>query len=161
MTGTELNSLAWVRERNMPTSERHLSAKLTPTFADRDCHMVSVTVLDSFWTGAATFCSKKLLSCTHEAQRTPFQTHYFVDNLLTPGIEPGTKHCLDNRFTDDVKVVSLSHWPRFNPSNSYSLLVLVSIRRRVNTSAIIRLEWLDQLKKIEQRRKSYPRPSGL
>jgi hypothetical protein len=26
----------------------------------------------------------------HEAEWTPFQTHYFSENLLTPGIEPGT-----------------------------------------------------------------------
>jgi hypothetical protein len=27
---------------------------------------------------------------THEAQRTPFQTHYFSKNLVAPGIESGT-----------------------------------------------------------------------
>jgi hypothetical protein len=26
----------------------------------------------------------------HEAEWTPFQTHYFLHNLLAPGIEPGT-----------------------------------------------------------------------
>jgi hypothetical protein len=30
---------------------------------------------------------KYLLSCTHEAEWTPFQTHYFF--LVVPGIEPG------------------------------------------------------------------------
>jgi hypothetical protein len=28
--------------------------------------------------------------CTHEAEWTPFQTHYFSENLVAPGIEPGT-----------------------------------------------------------------------
>jgi hypothetical protein len=35
------------------------------------------------------FSSKQLLNCTHEAEWTPFQTHYFSENLLAPGIEPG------------------------------------------------------------------------
>jgi hypothetical protein len=37
---------------------------------------------------AATFSFKKLLNCTHEAEWTPFQTHYFSENLVVPGIEP-------------------------------------------------------------------------
>jgi hypothetical protein len=36
------NSVVLVRERTIPT-DRRLSAKLVPTFADRGCHMVSVT----------------------------------------------------------------------------------------------------------------------
>jgi hypothetical protein len=40
-------------------------------------------------TGAAAFSLKQLLSCTHEAEWIPFQTHYFSENLLAPGIEPG------------------------------------------------------------------------
>jgi hypothetical protein len=38
---------------------------------------------------AAVLSSKYLLSCTHEAKWTPFQTHYFSENLVVPGIEPG------------------------------------------------------------------------
>jgi hypothetical protein len=34
------------------------------------------------------FSIKQLLSCTHEAEWTPFQTHYFSENLVVPGIEP-------------------------------------------------------------------------
>jgi hypothetical protein len=29
------------------------------------------------------------VNCTHEAERTPFQIHYFSGNLVAPGIEPG------------------------------------------------------------------------
>jgi hypothetical protein len=29
------------------------------------------------------------LGCTHEAESIPFQTQYFSDNLVAPGIEPG------------------------------------------------------------------------
>jgi hypothetical protein len=42
------------------------------------------------YTGAATFSFKQLLNYPHEAEWTPFQTHYLSDNLVTPGIEPGT-----------------------------------------------------------------------
>jgi hypothetical protein len=34
------------------------------------------------------FSIKQLFSCTHEAEWTPFQTHYFSENLVVPGIEP-------------------------------------------------------------------------
>jgi hypothetical protein len=40
--------------------------------------------------GAATFSLKQLLSCTHDAEWTPFQNHYFSENLVAPGIEHGT-----------------------------------------------------------------------
>jgi hypothetical protein len=35
------------------------------------------------------FSYKQLLSCSHEAEWTPFQTHYFSENLVAPEIEPG------------------------------------------------------------------------
>jgi hypothetical protein len=35
------------------------------------------------------FFSKQLLNRTHEAEWTPFQTHYLLENLAAPGIEPG------------------------------------------------------------------------
>jgi hypothetical protein len=56
---------------------------LVPTFAD-----IPAAVFSAFKTGAATFSSKLLLNCTHEAEWTPFQTHYFSENLVVPGIEP-------------------------------------------------------------------------
>jgi hypothetical protein len=43
-----------------------------------------------FLTGAATFPFKQLLNYLHEAEWTSFQTHYFSENLVAPGIEPGT-----------------------------------------------------------------------
>jgi hypothetical protein len=43
-----------------------------------------------FLTGAATFSFKYLLNYPHEAEWTPFQTHYFTENLVAPKIEPGT-----------------------------------------------------------------------
>jgi hypothetical protein len=54
--------------------------------------MVSMTdpmaIFLIFSTRAATFSSKQLLRCTHEAEWTLFQTHYFSENLVTPKIEP-------------------------------------------------------------------------
>jgi hypothetical protein len=74
-------------------SERHLSVKRLPTFADKGCHVVSVTDPSSrilgFLDRSRYFSIKYLLSCTHEAEWTPFQTHYFFF-LVVPGIEPGS-----------------------------------------------------------------------
>jgi hypothetical protein len=36
------------------------------------------------------FSSKQRFNCTHEVEWTPFQTHYFSENLVAPGIEPGS-----------------------------------------------------------------------
>jgi hypothetical protein len=36
------------------------------------------------------FLDPELVSYTHEAEWTPFQTHYFSENLVAPGIEHGT-----------------------------------------------------------------------
>jgi hypothetical protein len=44
-------------------------------------------ILCCFETGAATFSSKQLLSCTHEPEWIPFQIHY-SENLVILGIEP-------------------------------------------------------------------------
>jgi hypothetical protein len=57
-----------------------------PTFTDRGCNVVSV--MDPYGCILG-FSSKYLLNYTHEAEWTPFQTHYFSENLVAPGIEPG------------------------------------------------------------------------
>jgi hypothetical protein len=74
--------------------DRRKSAKLVPAFADRECRVVSAT--DSYGresrfssTGAATFLFKYLLSYRQEAEWTPFETQYFSENLVEPGIERG------------------------------------------------------------------------
>jgi hypothetical protein len=56
--------------------------------------MVSVTVLYDRILGFLDrscyfFFFKYILNCTHKAEWTPFQTHYFSENLVAPGIEPG------------------------------------------------------------------------
>jgi hypothetical protein len=42
-----------------------------------------------FCAEAANFSFKYFLSYPHEAKWTPFQTHYSLENLVAPGIEPG------------------------------------------------------------------------
>jgi hypothetical protein len=60
-------------------------------FADRGCHVVSMTDpygrILGFLDRSRYFSIKYLLSCTHEAEWSPFQTHNFF--LVVPGIEPG------------------------------------------------------------------------
>jgi hypothetical protein len=48
-----------------------------------------MAIFSVFWTGAATISSKQLLNCTHEAEGTFSQTHYFSGNLVVPEIYPG------------------------------------------------------------------------
>jgi hypothetical protein len=62
-------------------SDRRLSAKWYSTFADRGWHVVSVTDpygrILGFIDRSRYFSIKDHFSCTHEAEWTPFQTHYF------------------------------------------------------------------------------------
>jgi hypothetical protein len=75
-------------------SDRRLSAKLVPIFLERG---VSRGQLDGSvrpWSWSSRpepllFLFKYLLNCIHEAEWTPFQTHYFSGKLVAPGIEPG------------------------------------------------------------------------
>jgi hypothetical protein len=73
--------------------DRRLSAKLVPTFADVGFRVVSATDPYSrilgFLYQSLTISSKQFLNCTHEAEWTRFQIHYFSENLVTPGMEPG------------------------------------------------------------------------
>jgi hypothetical protein len=87
------NSIALVRSELYRVNYLRLSTKLVATFADRGCRMVSLTdpyvcILASL-DRSPTISSKKHLSCTYEAEWTPFQAHYFSENVVAPGIEPG------------------------------------------------------------------------
>jgi hypothetical protein len=69
---------------------RSLSAKIVSTFAERWCHEVSATdpygPIPCFLDRSHYFF---LQVATHEAEWTPFETQYFLENLVAPGIEPG------------------------------------------------------------------------
>jgi hypothetical protein len=53
------------------------------------------------------FSSKQLLNCTHEAEWTPFHTHYFSGNLDELEIETGTSGSVA-RDSDQTEIVLLS-----------------------------------------------------
>jgi hypothetical protein len=68
---------------------------------------IPTAVFSNSYTGTATFSSKQLRSFTHEAEWTPFQTHYFSENLVAPEIEPGP-HPL-NAVKEIVSVYDENH----------------------------------------------------
>jgi hypothetical protein len=86
MSTKKLNSVAWVRKPLIgEASANFLRLKGAMWSARR----IPTAVLLTFSTESATFSSKYLHSCTHEAEWTPFQNHYFSENLEALGIEPG------------------------------------------------------------------------
>jgi hypothetical protein len=84
------NSVAWVHERIYRSRDRCLSAKLVPTFVDRGCHVVSAADPygrnHGFLDRSRYFFFQAVPQFTHEAEWTPFQTHYFSENVVASGI---------------------------------------------------------------------------
>jgi hypothetical protein len=85
--------MALVRKRTIPTERPPLVGEVSANFSgervSRGQRNESPRPLISiFLTGAATFLSI-ILNYPHEAQWTAFQTHYFSDNLVAPGIVLG------------------------------------------------------------------------
>jgi hypothetical protein len=74
-------------------SDRRLSKKLVPTFADIGCHVASVTDpygrILAFLDRSRYYFFQVAPQLTHEAEWTPFQTHYLSKNLEEQGIESG------------------------------------------------------------------------
>jgi hypothetical protein len=75
-------------------SEHRLSAKLVSTFADRGCHVVRVTdphgrILGFLHGSCYVFSQSSSSIVLTRLQWTLFQTHYFSENLVAQGIEPG------------------------------------------------------------------------
>jgi hypothetical protein len=64
-----------------------------PTFADKGFHVVSVTDPYSRFLGfldrSRYFFFQATPNYTQEAEWIPFQIHYFSENLVISGIEPG------------------------------------------------------------------------
>jgi hypothetical protein len=69
-------------------SDRPFSAKLVTTFADRGCHVFSVMDFSGLILG---FLNRSpyffFQVASREVKWTTFQTHYFSENLVAPGIE--------------------------------------------------------------------------
>jgi hypothetical protein len=49
-----------------------------------------LSLISVFLTGATTFLSSSSSFILTRAERNPLQTHCYSDNLVAPGIEPGT-----------------------------------------------------------------------
>jgi hypothetical protein len=80
------------------------------TFADRWCHVVSVT--DPYgrilgFLDRSRYFSFKYPQLHSEAEWTPFQTHYFSENLVVPGIEAGP---LDLYQIHNPMILSVIHY---------------------------------------------------
>jgi hypothetical protein len=61
------------------------------------------------------FSSKKLISCTHEAEWAPSQTHYFSENLVAPGIELGPLDLLPG------------FWPLDHRGDHYYYIIIICV----------------------------------
>jgi hypothetical protein len=79
-------------ELNRP-SYRSLSARLVPTLADIECHVVSVTdpygSIFGFLDRSSYFFFQVAPQLYSDVQWALFQTHYFSENVVARGIEPG------------------------------------------------------------------------
>jgi hypothetical protein len=84
-----------------------------PTFEDRGSHVVSLTDpyvrILGFIDRSRYFSIKQLLSCTHEAEWTPFQTHYFSENLVAPGSEH-LVYCVEFEVLKAMVLTSSIFW---------------------------------------------------
>jgi hypothetical protein len=64
-----------------------------PNFADREYHVDSLMDpydrILGFLDQSRYFFFQVIINYTHEAEWTAFQTHYFSENLVAPGIERG------------------------------------------------------------------------
>jgi hypothetical protein len=67
-----------------------MSAMLMSTFVDRGCHVISAT--DPYGSILGFIDRSRYFFfqvAPHEVEWTPFHIHYFSENLVAPGIEPG------------------------------------------------------------------------
>jgi hypothetical protein len=86
-------------------------------------------VFSIFYNGATTLSSKQHLSCTHEAEWTPFKTHYFSENLVAPGIEPGPLDLLLSHLLYNYQEFWLQGKNVDKPQS-----VIISLYNKINTS---------------------------
>jgi hypothetical protein len=92
---TSNNSVTLVRERTIPTERPPPVCEASAIF----CGCRGVVRLSDPYCRNLDFLDRsryfffQVAHCTHEAEWTPFQTHYFSDNEIAPGIEPGPLMC--------------------------------------------------------------------
>jgi hypothetical protein len=87
---TKQNSVALVRER---PSDLRISTKSVSTFADRGCPAISAADPYGgslgFLAQSRNFPFQVAPQLYSRGEWIPFQTHYFSENLVAPGIELG------------------------------------------------------------------------
>jgi hypothetical protein len=89
-------SLAFSALANLPTDRPLLVGEYyCQLLRIESCRVVSAaeplrSLMSVFYTGAATFSFEQLLIYPHETEWTSFQTDYYSENLVAPGIEPGS-----------------------------------------------------------------------
>jgi hypothetical protein len=86
--------VAWVRERTIPTERPKPVGEVGAKFADREVsssqRWVSPTaVIAVSRPEPLLFLSNSSSVVLNEAEWTQFQTHYFSETLVAPGIEAG------------------------------------------------------------------------
>jgi hypothetical protein len=88
----KLNSMAWVRERTIPTERPPLVSDVSANFWG--WRVTRGQCDGSLWqysrfsrSEPQIFSFKWLFNCTHEAQWNLFHTHYFPEYLVAPDIE--------------------------------------------------------------------------
>jgi hypothetical protein len=78
-----------VRERTVPTERPLIVGEVSANLRGEGCRVVSAADLygriHCFLDRSRYFSNKYLLSCTHGAEWTPFQTHYYFF-LVVPGL---------------------------------------------------------------------------
>jgi hypothetical protein len=84
---------------------RRISKKLLPTSAvrgvSRGHRNGSPRLLISvFYTGAAIFSFEQLLNYPYEAEWVPSQAQEFSENVVAPGVEPGTSGSVARAVAD-------------------------------------------------------------
>jgi hypothetical protein len=110
------------------------------------CHVVSMTDPCGrnlgFLDRSRYFSSKHLLNCTYEAEWSPFQTHYFSENLVPPGIVPGPLNLSPEKVNGNIH--GISNW-----SNILFAFILWIIEFRscvLSYYIILNLQWVARLK---------------
>jgi hypothetical protein len=79
--------VASVREETIPTERPPLVGEVRANFCVVSTLDIQGRIL-GFLDRGRYFFFKVAFSCTYEAEWTPFQTHYFSENVVGPGIEP-------------------------------------------------------------------------
>jgi hypothetical protein len=130
-----------VLERTIPTVLPPFVGEVSVNFLQiQQCHVVSATdpygSILGFLDRSRYFFFQAALSCTHEAEWTPIQTHYFSENLVAPGTErgpldlyPGTLTSGCKSLLNTLKLVGIGRrYKEIQTTEAYSNLRLTNVK---------------------------------